>query len=100
MKIYRVCLHSTYSVVEHQYESHDGHGYHKVLTREKFSIANKILSLADIYSALMSDKPYRSSCDRALLSSNIQNQTPRWLEAELIKNLIEIKKFENSQYVI
>jgi len=100
MKIYRVCLHSTYSVVEHQYESHDGPRDHKVLTREKFSIANKILSLADIYSALMSDKPYRSSCDRALLSSNIQNQTPHWLEAELIKNLIEIKKFENSQYVI
>ncbi len=81
-------------VVQHHHERLNGSGYQKGLTAKEISIANKIISAADVYSALMCNRPYRSSCDKDLALSYIQNKTPQWFDPDVVKVLTEVENEE------
>ncbi|WP_353684335.1 HD domain-containing phosphohydrolase [Thermodesulfovibrio sp. 3907-1M] len=87
-ELYRVIL----DVVQNHHERLDGSGYRKGLTARDISIASKIVSVTDVYSALMCDRPYRTACDKDLALSYIQNKTPQWFDSDVVKVLIEVEK--------
>lgn len=51
----------TVAVLSH-HENYDGSGYPNGLLGEKISLCGRIISIADVYDALTSDRPYRKSC--------------------------------------
>lgn len=92
-EIYYIAL----DVVEHHHEKLDGSGYPKGLTAEEISVANKIISVADVYSALLNDRPYRSACDKDLALSYIQSKSGQWFNPEVVKILLNIENKEQNK---
>ncbi|ACK42496.1 MULTISPECIES: HD-GYP domain-containing protein [Dictyoglomus] len=58
--------------VEEHHEKYDGSGYPKGLKGENISLLGRIISVADVFDALTSDRPYRKGLDvhSALLEIN------------------------------
>jgi hypothetical protein len=56
----RICM-----AVRQHHEKFDGQGYPDGLNSEKISLGGRILSVADAYSALISERPYRKSFSRS-----------------------------------
>ena len=54
---YDMCM----DIVRHHHEKYDGKGYPDGLKGEEISIAAQIVSLADVYDALVSDRAYKSA---------------------------------------
>ena len=77
-------------IVKYHHERWDGKGYPEGLKEEKIPLAARIVSVADAYHALISDRPYRKgmsvekACEILKLGSGIQ-----W-DADLVRVFIQI----------
>lgn len=92
--------------IYHHHERIDGSGYYKI-KNENIPLASKILTIADTYSALVTERPYRNamSHDEAMdiLKSNVGTQLDSYLvgifcyinKKEIIRCNPEIKIIEN-----
>jgi HD-GYP domain-containing protein (c-di-GMP phosphodiesterase class II) len=49
------------SIVRHHHERIDGQGYPDGLTGEEIPLVSRIIAVADAYSAMTSDRPYRDA---------------------------------------
>lgn len=58
-------LHNLCDMIRHHHEKLDGTGYPDGLTADQISSLVRILTIADIYDALTSDRPYRKGMTRA-----------------------------------
>jgi putative two-component system response regulator len=67
---YRICLPLKHvlglalDVIRHHHEKLDGSGYPDGLRGEEISLGARIMAVADIYDALITDRPYRSGMSR------------------------------------
>lgn len=52
-------------IIRHHHERHDGSGYPAGLAGEAIPLGARIVAVADVFDALTSDRPYRSSLPRA-----------------------------------
>ena len=53
----------SYNIVRHHHEKYDGSGYPDHLVGEDIPIEAQIVSLADVYDSLISDRSYRDAFD-------------------------------------
>ncbi len=62
-KVLSVCYHPTFqmasNIITYHHERYDGFGYPKQLNGEKIPIEARIMSLADVYDALVSKRVYK-----------------------------------------
>lgn len=83
-------LHDLIPIVKYHHEHVDGSGYPERLKGEDIPLSARIVSVADAYHALISDRPYRKglsvkkACEILKLGSGIQ-----W-DAELVRQFIMI----------
>lgn len=78
------------------HERLDGSGYPHGLTGEKISHEGKIVAVADVYTALIENRPYRSACDTELALSYLRANTNAF-DASVVLVLEEILKQQNSE---
>ncbi len=76
------------AIIRHHHEKYDGTGYPDGLKGEDIPIAARILSVADAYDAMTSDRPYRKALEEADVLAQFRKYAgsqfdPRVLEAFL-----------------
>ena len=49
------------AIVEHHHDHYDGTGLHQLITGRAIPLGARILSVADAFDAMTSDRPYRSA---------------------------------------
>jgi HD-GYP domain-containing protein (c-di-GMP phosphodiesterase class II) len=74
-------------IVRWHHEQLDGSGYPDGIISEKIPLEVKIVSVADIFEALTSDRPYRKALDIADAMVILQKMVPNHLDGEIVATL-------------
>jgi putative nucleotidyltransferase with HDIG domain len=78
-------LHSTLSGIRHHHERWDGTGYPDTLAGETIPVQVRILSVADVFDALTSDRPYRQAMSVAEATELITHESGRQFDPVVVK---------------
>jgi putative nucleotidyltransferase with HDIG domain len=78
-------LHSTLSGIRHHHERWDGTGYPDTLGGETIPMQVRILSVADVFDALTSDRPYRQAMSVAEATELITHESGRQFDPAVVK---------------
>ena len=87
--------------VRHHHEWYDGTGYPDGLSGDKIPLAAAIISLADVYDAMTSDRPYRKALTKEDARRKIMDLAGKQFHPELTASfikLLEKKKTETLQW--
>lgn len=77
-------------VVAHHHERWDGLGYPLGLRGEEISLGGRILGVADAYSAMTTDRPYRSRLTREEAAVRIRRQAGAQLDPAMVEVLLQV----------
>jgi diguanylate cyclase (GGDEF)-like protein len=78
------------AVVYAHHEHHDGTGYPTMASGDDIPILGRILAVADAYSAMILDRPYRKSMSRAQAREELLKAAGTQLDPELVRSFIQI----------
>jgi len=84
------CLYKYIPAVRHHHEWYNGNGYPDGLSREEIPVAAAIISLADAFDAMTSDRPYRRALSVEEARSAILKNSGRQFHPELARLMIRI----------
>ncbi len=77
-------LHSSLSGIRHHHERWDGTGYPDTLGGETIPMQVRILSVADVFDALTSDRPYRQALSAAEATEMIEREAGRQFDPSVV----------------
>jgi putative nucleotidyltransferase with HDIG domain len=77
-------LHSSLSGIRHHHERWDGTGYPDTLGGEMIPLQVRILSVADVFDALTSDRPYRPAMSVAEATEIIEREAGRQFDPAVV----------------
>lgn len=89
------CVHFLKDVVPtvlYHHERYDGLGYVRGLKGEEIPLGARIIAVADVYQALISDRPYRKALSREEALRIIQNDAGAKFDPKIVKVFVEIMK--------
>ena len=72
-------------VIYNHHERWDGTGYPEGLLREEIPLGARIFTLADVYDALISDRPYRKALQEIDVLSYMKSQSGQIFDPELLE---------------
>ena len=75
--------------MRHHHEKWDGTGYPEGLKGEEISLGARILSVADCYDALRSDRPYRPKMTSQVAIETIRSESGKSYDPDVVKELLE-----------
>lgn len=78
------------TIVRHHHERYDGKGYPDGLSGEDIPIEAAILTIADSYDAMTSDRPYRTAMTPEEALSELQKNAGTQFHPELVKVFVSI----------
>lgn len=82
------------SLVRHHHELYDGSGYPDGLKGDGIPLLSRILTIADMYDALMSDRSYRKAYPKERAIEMIEGYAGNKLDPKLVKTFLEIVREE------
>ncbi len=77
-------------VVLYHHERYDGRGYPQNLQGKDIPILARILSIADAYSAMKSDRPYRKALSKEEIIKEIKNNMGRQFDPEIAQKFLDL----------
>lgn len=77
-------------IARDHHERLDGSGYPQGLTAENIDLPTRILSVADVYDAICSPRPYRNNLEPEIVLQIMETLTPHQLDAECVAALKHI----------
>lgn len=87
-------LHSIISLIFYHHERWDGKGYPSGLRGEDIPIGARIIAIADVYQALISDRPYRKALSKAEAVKTIKNGAGTQFDPHIVRVFLKILKKE------
>src|ERR1700681_3210864 len=78
-------LHTSLTGIRHHHERWDGTGYPDTLSGEMIPLQVRILSVADVFDALTSDRPYRDAMSVAEATDLITHESGRQFDPVVVK---------------
>ena len=78
------------TLVRHHHELYDGTGYPDGLKGENIPLAARILTIADIYDALTTDRPYRKALSKEDAIKTIKSYAGNKLDPKLVDIFVEV----------
>ncbi|UCF56550.1 MAG: HD domain-containing protein [Deltaproteobacteria bacterium] len=87
-------------MVKQHHEHFDGKGYPDGLAGEEISLEARILAVADVYDALVSDRPYRSGMERERVIEIIKEEAGKQFDPNVVKAFLEVMTEEESSKLI
>jgi putative nucleotidyltransferase with HDIG domain len=72
----------------HHHEHYDGNGYPHGLSGESIPLLARIISVADTYDAILSDRPYRSAADEKQALDVLEDQAGKQFDPAAVKGLV------------
>jgi putative nucleotidyltransferase with HDIG domain len=88
LKVYKEII----PIVSQHHEQYDGKGYPEGLKGDEIVLEARIMAVADVYDALISDRPYRQGWEREKVIEFIKEKSGSHFDPEIVKafqNLIE-----------
>ncbi len=76
-------------MVRHHHERYDGNGYPDGLSGEQITLGARILTVADTYDAMMSQRPYRSAMSRKEALDEIRRCTGTQFDPAVVNAFLE-----------
>lgn len=83
-------LKNSYEAIYHHHERYNGKGYPDGLKGEDIPILARIISVADAYDAMNSDRPYRKKLNMDKILKELKDQSGKQFDPEVAKALISI----------
>ena len=77
-------------IVLHHHERYDGQGYLDGLRGEEIPIGARIVSLADVFQALTSDRPYRRALPQEKALTIIKEYSGSFFDPKIVKAFFEV----------
>jgi putative nucleotidyltransferase with HDIG domain len=85
-------------IVLHHHERFDGTGYPYGLCGEEIPILSRIVAVADSYSAMVSDRPYRGRRSPEDASAELEKQSGGQYDPRVVAAFIEVLEDESEEY--
>jgi putative nucleotidyltransferase with HDIG domain len=85
-------------IVLHHHERFDGAGYPHGLYRDEIPIISRIVAVADSYSAMVSDRPYRSKRSPEDAVAELEKQSGAQYDPRVVAAFVDILEGESEQY--
>jgi putative two-component system response regulator len=76
----------------HHHESYDGAGYPDGLAGEKIPLLARIITVADTYDAILSDRPYRSAATHEYAVEELEKFSGKQFDPGIVKAFISVDK--------
>ncbi len=102
---YKICLPlqkilgQALEVIRHHHEKLDGSGYPDRLKDDEISMVARIMAVADIYDALITDRPYRKGIPKKKVLEILRQEVLEGkLDQEVVENLIEMTIQEEEEH--
>src|SRR5208283_2643119 len=73
----------------YHHEQFDGTGYHKLIA-EEIPLGARIIAVADVYDALMSDRPYRKGVSPAKAREYIETNAGKHFDPVVVEAFVSI----------
>jgi putative two-component system response regulator len=90
-------LHHILPVIRHHHERMDGSGYPDGFCGEQIPVPARVLQIADIYDALITDRPYRMALSSEEALEILHSEAMRgWLDASLVREFSLIRQSRES----
>jgi putative nucleotidyltransferase with HDIG domain len=90
-------LKSAHRVMVEHHERWDGKGYPKGLVEEQADILSRIVSIADTYDAMSSDRSYRKALPNKVIIAELEKYAGIQFDPELVPLFVEILKSESDE---
>ncbi|MGB2630028.1 MAG: HD domain-containing phosphohydrolase [Candidatus Omnitrophota bacterium] len=84
-------------IIQSHHENYDGTGYPHGIKGEKIPLEARILSLADVFEALTSDRPYRKAFAKAEAVAIIEAEKGRKFDPDLTGKFIDMVRKKRSK---
>jgi putative nucleotidyltransferase with HDIG domain len=76
--------------VRHHHEHYNGHGYPSGLIGREIPQLARILSVADVYDALTSDRPYRAAWNHEEASQHLQQHVGEMFDPQVVATFVAL----------
>jgi HD-GYP domain-containing protein (c-di-GMP phosphodiesterase class II) len=83
-------LESVSKIVRHHRENYDGSGYPDGLKGDEIPLGSRILSVADAFDAMTSERPYRDRIDPEVAIEELQNKAGTQFDSKMVETFISI----------
>ncbi|MCP4649248.1 MAG: response regulator [PVC group bacterium] len=79
-------------LIYHHHERFDGHGYPEGLAGDNIPLGARILSVADAYQAMTSDRPYRKALPQEVAISELNKGRDKQFDSRIVDIFIDVLK--------
>ncbi len=83
-------LKNSYEAIYHHHEKYNGAGYPDGLKEKDIPLFARIITVADAYDAMGSDRPYRKKLNKDKILEELKDQSGKQFDPEVVKALISI----------
>ena len=83
-------------IVRQHHEHFDGTGYPDGLTGEEINLYARILAVADVYDALVTDRPYRSGMEPERVIEMIKEEANKQFDPNVVKAFLKVMTDERA----
>jgi len=80
------------TIIRHHRENYDGTGYPDKLKGEEIPLGARMLSVADAFDAMVSERPYRNRIDPEIAIEELQNKAGTQFDPMIVETFISIWK--------
>jgi HD-GYP domain-containing protein (c-di-GMP phosphodiesterase class II) len=77
-------------IVLQHHETYDGVGYPDRLAGDAICLGARIFAVADVFDALISDRPYRAGLDRELVIAYIRERSGRQFDPGVVEAFLRV----------
>jgi HD-GYP domain-containing protein (c-di-GMP phosphodiesterase class II) len=84
------CIRPGLSIILHHHERFDGHGYPYGLKKEKIPLEVRVITIADSFDAMTSDRPYRKALPMAEVVEEFRRNAGTQFDPHLVKLFLGI----------
>ena len=90
-------LKNSYEAIYHHHEKYNGAGYPDGLKEKDIPLSARIISVADAYDAMGSDRPYRKKLNKVKILKELKDQSGKQFDPEVVKALISVLDREREE---
>ena len=76
--------------IRYHHERWDGEGYPEGLKGDKIPLGSRIIAVADVYHALISDRPYRKALSKREALEIIKDEGGKFFDPEVVKKFLKV----------
>jgi len=90
-------LKDSYKAIYHHHERYDGDGYPDGIKEQDIPLSARIISVADAYDAMGSDRPYRKKLKQDKIMKELAEQSGKQFDPKIVKALISVLNREREE---